>query len=152
MSKLAVVHDHESASFHDCLWWSELSFICLIRFQISEHVQDWPVPLQDVNDELLRCGVCGGYLGLVAQVLSMYSFLPACETFRLHIYVACFTCYHVNGILGFPGCVSVASICNFICNFRGQCYIVIKARNDLIVEGGLLVADLCTSYTLRSKA
>jgi hypothetical protein len=48
-------------------------------------VQDWPVPLQDVNDELLRCGACGGYLGLVAQVLSMYSFLPACETFRLHL-------------------------------------------------------------------
>ncbi|KAG0575991.1 hypothetical protein KC19_5G046600 [Ceratodon purpureus] len=29
---------------------------------------DWPVPLQDVNDELLKCGVCGGYLGLVAQI------------------------------------------------------------------------------------
>lgn len=42
-------------------------------------MQDWPVPLQDVNDELLKCGVCDGYLGLVAQVLSMYSFLPACE-------------------------------------------------------------------------
>ena len=48
-------------------------------FRISEFVQDWPVPLQDVNDELLKCGVCGGYLGLVAQVLSMYSFLPTCE-------------------------------------------------------------------------
>lgn len=29
---------------------------------------DWPVPLQDVNDELLKCGVCDGYLGLVAQI------------------------------------------------------------------------------------
>ncbi|CAM6024131.1 unnamed protein product [Sphagnum balticum] len=29
---------------------------------------DWPVPLQDINADLLKCGVCGSYLGLVAQV------------------------------------------------------------------------------------
>jgi len=50
-----------------------------IDFEMCECVQDWPVPLQDVNNELLKCGVCDGYLGLVAQVLTMYSFLPACE-------------------------------------------------------------------------
>ena len=41
----------------------------------GKYVQDWPVPVQDINDELVKCGICGGYLGLVAQVLAMYSFL-----------------------------------------------------------------------------
>ena len=41
----------------------------------GKYVQDWPIPVQDINDELVKCGICGGYLGLVAQVLAMYSFL-----------------------------------------------------------------------------
>jgi pre-rRNA-processing protein TSR4 len=24
--------------------------------------------MQDINDELVKCGICGGYLGLVAQI------------------------------------------------------------------------------------
>jgi hypothetical protein len=49
----------------------------------QRRVQDWPVPLQDINAELLKCGVCGSYLGLVAQVLAMYSFLPCFLSFPI---------------------------------------------------------------------
>ena len=41
----------------------------------SKYGQDWSIPVQDTNDELVKCGICGGYLGLVAHVLTMYSFL-----------------------------------------------------------------------------
>jgi hypothetical protein len=41
----------------------------------DKYRQDWPVSVQDMNDELMKCGICGGYLGLVAQVFTIYSFL-----------------------------------------------------------------------------
>lgn len=31
-------------------------------------VPDWPMPAEEIDSELLRCGLCGGDLGLVAQV------------------------------------------------------------------------------------
>lgn len=52
-------------------------------FELVGYVQDWPVPLQDVNDELLKCGVCDGYLGLVAQVLTLCSSIRICEILTL---------------------------------------------------------------------
>ncbi|GLJ41232.1 hypothetical protein SUGI_0853490 [Cryptomeria japonica] len=40
---------------------------------------DWPIPAEEINLELMKCGVCGGDLGLVAQ-----TYAPL-ETDRLHI-------------------------------------------------------------------
>lgn len=60
--------------------------VSIFGLKKGKYVQDWPVPVQDINDELVKCEICGGYLGLVAQVLTMYSFLltfqsPSCLNF-----------------------------------------------------------------------
>lgn len=105
-------------------------------------MQDWPVPLQDVNDDLLKCGVCGGYLGLVAQVLTMYP--PRLWNFHFHFMgdVAyalskavhslghfafwCFclcplfglSMHEINELVGpFVMYFRVSPVCNFICCF-----------------------------------